>query len=557
MQMPVDCVVDIYVGSMTQSHPPVVQSDPHPQSPHPRRSALAYAFLLSFLTAIFLLQWRQAVTLQPALWVALAFGLMITAVLMVIRRDRRAFTGLAAILGITVACLAVARIALQSPPDHISRVPDRSSVLLLGTVTDEPDRRPTMTNYTVAVERIRTGSGAVQPVTGKILVRDTQGWPRYGYGDRVLVRGTLRKPWVIAEYRYDRALALQGITNVVTSASLERAGNGRGGNIILGALYALKENFEGMINRIQPEPHASFLAGLLTGSRRSIPADVQDDFKITGLTHILAISGYNVTIVLAGIGGLLFWLPLRARFLPSLAALIAFTLFTGASASVVRAAVMGALGLLALQAGRKTEVRLLILWTAFLMLAWKPQALWWDAGFQLSFLAITGLSEAGPLLRPVTRFFPELLGIRESLAATLAAQLFTLPWILFLFHRLSIVAPVSNLFVAPLIPMAMLLGFLSVCVSALSFPLGQLVGYGAWGVMELILRIIHALAAIPFASVTFSFSVTAMVISYISLIIVALWAQRRNLPTTDTKAPSSSSPDTALPQYARAAYSET
>ncbi|MFA6038732.1 MAG: ComEC/Rec2 family competence protein [Candidatus Peribacteraceae bacterium] len=500
-----------------------------------RRSLLAYAFLLSFLTAVFLLQWQQGLALQGGLWILLSLGLC-AAALSLFPRYRLALPALASLLGIVCACAAVARITLPSPPEHVSRITDRSAVVLTGTVTDEPDRRPSLTHYAVSVERIRTGSGTVRAARGTVLVRDTQGWPRYRYGDRLLVRGTLRKPWTINEFRYDRYLELQGISALVTSAELEQPAaapgerTGRGGLPLLGALYALKEKFEQRIGQIQPEPHASFLAGLLTGSRRSIPNDVQEDFQVTGLTHILAISGYNVTIILALFGGLLFWLPLRARFLPSLAALLAFTLFTGASASVVRAAIMGALGLLALQTGRKAEVRLLILWTAFVMLLWKPQYLWWDAGFQLSFLAIVGLAETGTLLLPLTRFFPSVLGIRESLTATLSAQVFTLPWILFLFHRVSLVSPIANLLVAPLLPLAMLLGFLSVCVSAVSFPLGQAVGYGAWGVLELILRITHALASLPSASLSASLGLGSLALLYGVFVALLVWKNRPLYP---------------------------
>ncbi len=497
-----------------------------------RRSLLAYAFLLSFLTAVFLLQWAREWTLRWELWAVLLVGI-VPCIVQRLRTPKWVLLG--SLMGMAFACAAIARTALPAPAGHVSRIPDRSEVILAGTVTDEPDRRPTMTHYTLAVERIRIGSGATRAARGRVLVRDTQGWPRYGYGDRLRVTGTLRKPWAINEFRYDRYLELQGISALVTSAALEQpavAGSAMGGGtMLLGALYALKEQFEKRIGQIQPEPHASFLAGLLTGSRRSIPKDVQEDFQVTGLTHILAISGYNVTIILALFGGLLFWLPLRARFLPSLAALLAFTLFTGASASVVRAAIMGALGLLALQTGRKAELRLMILWAAFPMLLWKPQYLWWDAGFQLSFLAVAGLVETGALLHPLTRFFPDALGIRESLAATLSAQLFTLPWILFLFHRVSLVAPLANLLVAPLIPIAMLLGFLSVALSAVSFPLGQAAGYGAWGVLELILRITHALASIPSASFSASLGLGSLVLLYggMAVLVILSHPSRRHM----------------------------
>ena len=269
------------------------------------------------------------------------------------------------------------------------------------------------------------------------------------------------------------------------------------------------------MNKIYPEPHASFLAGLLTGSRRGIPDHLLKSFNIVGLTHIIAISGYNITIVMTLITGLLFWLPLRWRLVPSIVAIVLFTLFVGASASVVRAAITGTLGLIAIQTGRQRDMRLAILWTAFAMLLWNPKYLWYDASFQLSFLAVIGLNELSPLLETFLKRIPHILGIHESLQATLAAQLAAMPWIALLFHRLSLVSPIANILVAPLVPLAMLFGFLGTTVSFFWFFGGQLIAYIGWGLLELITVIAEKLSQIPFASLTIgSFSIVFVLLYY-------------------------------------------
>jgi competence protein ComEC len=309
---------------------------------------------------------------------------------------------------------------------------------------------------------------------------------------------------------------------VMYSAGFQPAEGTNRGNTLFAFLFSVKERFEAQINRLYAEPYASFMAGLLTGSRKGIPERLLEHFNRTGLTHIIAISGYNITIVITVISGMLFWLPLKWRFVPAVLAIAAFTLFVGASAAVVRAAVMGVLGLLALQVGRQSEVRLTIVWTVTCMLLWNPKYLWYDAGFQLSFLAVLGLTEVSPLLDRAFARIPHVLGMREALQMTIAAQLSAVPLIVLLFGRVSLIAPIANLLVAPFIPPAMLFGFLGTMLSFVWFPLGQLVAYLGWGCLKWIILAAETLSELPYASVDtgqFHWSVLLLYYSILSCVL--------------------------------------
>lgn len=393
-------------------------------------------------------------------------------------------------------------------PRDIDFYADDQAVTVHGRIVDAPDIRPTLTKYTILADSIRVGNNPPIVVTGNILANDVGGWPEYRYGDTVTVRGTLTRPLPIDDFAYDKYLSVRGIYALMPRTRIEQSQEdkdrlGRPVDAFFRHLFAVRTFFEEGINRIFPEPHASLLAGLLTGSRRGIPEHLTSDFRSAGITHIIAISGYNVTIILTLFSGFLFWMPLKKRFPFLVLAIALFTVFVGSSPSVVRAAIMGVLGLLALQSGRQTTVRLSILWTAFFMLLWNPLLLWYDASFQLSFLAVIGLSELSDPLKKLFRFVPERFALRESLTATVAAQIATLPLTMILFKQISLIAPVANILVAPILPIAMLLGFVATVVGMFFFPLGLLIGYLCWFCLELIIRIAEACASLPLAVIQF------------------------------------------------------
>lgn len=494
---------------------------------HPRKrhaltpSHIAYALLGSFLAALFLLQWHQRAFYPWPLWT----GALLPAVIGALYSKARRALCIASSVGIFCALGAVMRtthVETVNTPDHYAQ----QSVVVEATVGGPPDIRDYDVRYTLHAKQLTTASGGTLQVSGNILAIDRAGWPLYAPGDSVRATGTLERPEAFDTFAYDRYLSRYGIYVLMRGARLTLIAP-RDHVSVSALLQQSRESVEAQINALFPEPHAALLTGLLTGVRRGLPDDILEDFRRTGLTHILAISGYNITIILALAGSALFFLPFRRRLPFAVIAVTAFVLFVGAGSPVVRAAIMGVIGLLALQTGRPYHARLALLWSASIMLWFNPKLLWYDAGFQLSFLAVAGLTETGADIQRWCRFLPQRFAIREAFATTLAAQIAVVPWSVLQFQSLSLIAPLANIAVAPLIPPAMLLGALSVLGGMIFSPLGMLLCIPAWLLLEAIVRINALLAAVPGASVGIAWLNTAWLAAYYLLLIAGLWLRQQ------------------------------
>ncbi len=460
-------------------------------------------FLASFIAVLFFLQFFQTANYPMALYAFLT-GVLATSILAAVYQKLLvAWIIATCTVGIMLALFSAERTVHVTGPSDIEAFADGKSHTLHGWIVYDPDVRPTQTRLIIAIDSI----DETKQVSGRVLVTEYGGFPPHRYGEEVTVSGKLRLPEVIENFDYPHYLELSGIRALVSRGSVKltvtaavRPSEARTYRVF-GVLYDLRKIIEDRIGVILPEPHASLLAGLLTGSRRGLPRHISDDFRTSGITHIIAISGYNITIILTLLSSALFWLPVKRRFWPLVLMVTAFTIFVGAGAPVVRAAIMGIIGLLALQSERIAIPRLTILWTAFFMLLWNPMQIWYDASFQLSFLAVIGITELGPYLKTAFKKVPETFGIRQSLIATLAAQAGTLPVSILIFRQFSLISPVVNVLVAPLVPLAMLLGTISLLLSLLWMPFALVSGYVDWALLQAIIMIAHIGALIPFAAV--------------------------------------------------------
>jgi len=358
------------------------------------------------------------------------------------------------------------------------------------------------------------------PGNGSVLISLNK-YPQYKYGDRLEVYGELQAPGEFEGFDYGAYLSRYGIYSVMYRPRVEFIDSGNG-NLFWSIMYYIQGKFMDRINRLFPEPHASFEAGLLVGARKGIPETLMEKFNITGLTHIIAISGYNITIIIVFVMWILRGFPRKLGFIFAVVSIILFTLFVGASPAVVRASIMGILGLIALNYGRDGNIHLTILWTAFFMVMWNPKILIYDVGFQLSFMAVLGLIYVAPHFEKYSKKLPQAFGIREAIVMTLSAQVMALPIIVYNFERLSLIAPISNLLVAFALPPAMLFGFIAVIFSFLFQPLAMLFAYITWGVLSYIIKVIEITALIPYASIDLPGMKLWMMFGYYSFLVLVL-----------------------------------
>ena len=381
---------------------------------------------------------------------------------------------------------------------------NEEEVTFIGIVSKEPDERKDKIKLTIKAEELEINN-EIEKVSGNVLV-NSKLYPKYKYGDRLEIKCKLEKPGVIKsddglDFAYDKYLAKENIYSLCYSPEIEFLESGEG-NFLISALLKGKEKFVATVNKILPEPQAAFLGGLLYGARRSIPEDLMNQFNITGTTHIIAISGYNITILAAmllniakGIG-----VSRKRSFWIALFGILFFVIIAGGQASIIRAAIMGGLVLLANQVGRVSRIKNALVFAAALMLIVNPKVLAFDAGFQLSFAATIGLIFLSPIFEKYFEKWPSVFGVKESLTSTMSAIILTAPLILYTFGRVSLVAPIANILILPVIPLAMAFGFVAVILGLINLGAGQIFGWLVWLVLSYIIKVAEFLSKISWAS---------------------------------------------------------
>jgi competence protein ComEC len=326
--------------------------------------------------------------------------------------------------------------------------------------------------------------------------------------------GKILEPKEFPDFNYKNYLSRFGIDAVVYYPNLDIIAENQG-NWIKAKLLKVKENFVANLSEVLPEPQNGFAAALLVGNRRSIPQHLTDAFNATGTSHIVAISGYNITIIVWALDLALSRFGKRVSSLANVLVILGFIVITGAAASVIRAGVMAFLVILAKNIGRLYNPANALAASAAVMVAINPKLPLFDVGFQLSFLALVGLSYLGPIFMRWLSKVPDPL--REVLAATLAAQIFALPILLYNFDQLSLVAPLTNILVLPLVGPTMLFGFLAGLSGFVWHALASLLAWPAWVLLSYILTVVQQTGAIPYASISVHINLLGMACYYIAL----------------------------------------
>lgn len=387
------------------------------------------------------------------------------------------------------------------------------------TICAEPDYRLDKVNYIVCLKSNN------QELSGKRFLISTGLYPKYKYGDSFSSAGSITEPFETDEFSYTDYLKVLRVVGVIELRSgLQFIDSSKS---FRRSLYDFKFSLLNKIESELNEPYASLINGILLGARKGFTDSVANMLTVTGLTHIVAVSGYNVSLIILFVERSLFFVPRNIRFYILFVLISIFAVLAGLSASVVRACVMGIISVMVVHYGYTNNFLRAILLTAFGMVLWNPASLYFDLGFQLSFFATLGVVYLAKFVD--FEWITNKLSLRESLSLTLASQLATMPTILFYFGNLSIISPLANILVAPFLPILMFLGFLLLIFGKIPI-LGSVLVLITNALSYYFFLILEFLTKVPLAMVTLpKGSKLILLICYLVLGVVLVLRGNKNV----------------------------
>ncbi len=403
-----------------------------------------------------------------------------------------------------------------------------------GVITGYPVLRETHAQYIVRIDTLWDGEQAL-PISGQALVQTTD--PSFAYGDRVKVRGVPTTPPTFTDFDYRRYLARKGIYTLIRRADLYLLAKDQG-NPFLRLLYRARAHASDLLNRFMPTPYAALANGMILGIESGIPRELYEKFNLTGTSHVIVISGSNIALV-SGVLLLLFTHLFRGRKQLAagltLAGIAIYVALVGADAAVVRAGIMGGLYVMAIAFNRQSAAIISLFIAGLLMLLINPLTLW-DVGFQLSFMATLGLILFSTPLQThwnqwIGGRLPHLVNnvLAEGVLITIAAQITTMPLVVYYFGRLSLISFVANLLIIPVQPPIMIAGGVAILAALFFFPLGQLIALIPLGSLWWTVFIVEKMAAIPWGSVEVGLFGRSVATFYYAVFLIGFlwWLFRR------------------------------
>jgi len=428
------------------------------------------------------------------------------------------FCGLFLVLGIVRVQITEFNIS----SDKLSKFNGEGEVTLVGVIVDEPDIRDVS-----QILKVRISDSNVL-ITAKR-------YPEYKYLDKLKITGKLETPTNIETFNYRNYLMKDHIYSVIAFPKVGVVDKEKYtmATYIYEKILFLKQRIRDVIRHNFSPPNSSILEGTILGNNGAMSKDFKDKLNITGLRHIIAVSGTHVVILSAIIMAILLAMGLwrSQAFYVAIVFLSFYVVFTGLSASGVRAGIMGGLYLLAQKLGRQSMGGRVIVIACAVMLLVNPLLLFYDVGFQLSFLAVMGLIYLEPVIKTLFKFifkdkFKNLLTIFST---TFAAQIFTLPIMVYNFGNMSLVAPITNLLVLPVASLLLAFGFLFCIVASISNILGWVFFIPCWFLLEYFVWVINIFSQPWMAKTISSISWTWLLVSYLVIAVGVSFLRKKFL----------------------------
>ncbi len=299
---------------------------------------------------------------------------------------------------------------------------------------------------TLPIERARQKEFDVEllpPQSGRVRIYHNA-YPDVSYGDSIAFQGSLKIS------RYGRVYASNPKIQSIISNE----------DVFFARLFSAKEKILSVFQRTLSSEHAALLSGILLGERSGFSPQFNEAMRRSGTTHIVALSGYNISVIVVLLSAIFFVILPPVLAVPAiLVAMLSFIIMTGSEESVVRAGIMGSIALIAHRAGKRYSMRNAIAFAALAMLLWNPFALL-SVGFQLSFAALLGIVYLKPLIERALRIHHKssFLNWKENLIMTISAQLAVMPIIIWTFRSIPLTAIAANVLILETIPFSMIAG---------------------------------------------------------------------------------------------------
>lgn len=372
-------------------------------------------------------------------------------------------------------------------------------------ILKEPEERE---NYTRLVAEISEKNFSTISISAmrkpKILIY-SRAYPKFNFGDKIAINGKIQKPQKFIDtntnkFDWPAYLAKDGIYLETFYPEIKLISS-RNGSKTKQILFSLKKRFTENLEKVISFPASSLLSGITIGEKTALPKNLKDNLIKTGTIHIAVLSGYNITIIAAGVINIL-----KLAYLPNMLVsafgiltVVLFSIMAGAEAATVRAAIMAVLMIIANQTGRMYAAIYALIFAAFFMVLQNPMILRFDASFQLSFLATFGLIYFTPYFQNKLKSLPEFFKLKENFITTMSAQIAVLPMLIYSTGNFSLFSLPLNILILSFIPITMLFGFLTGISGFLGFYISNFFGFISYIFLAYEIWLINFFASLPFS----------------------------------------------------------
>lgn len=435
-------------------------------------------------------------------------------------------------VGVTVGALRVQFIEEKIP--YVCE----STCAFDATIISSPETKGTYQVFTVRPADLPAQAG-IEAVMYDVQIRAPL-YPRFKIGETLRVEGKALLPSIIMPhdgektFDYVSYLHTKNIGSEVMFPSIEVVDSEA--HSIQEYLGRWKEDLIVRLSLYVSSPASALSSGMLFGDS-SMSKELTQTFRISGLSHIVVLSGFNIAIVITSILFVFMFVPLVMRIALASFFVIMFVMMVGGEASVMRATAMAFIGLLATLLGRAYVARQALVISFLAIILYEPQALRADASLHLSFLATAGIVYASAPLEKMLQKYMKNNYMLSLFTTTLAAYFATLPYIMYTFGTVSLYALIANILVLPLIPITMLLSFIVVCMSYLPAQAGMFVsviGFVDTLASNIILFVARTVEALPFSNSSLSVSFISMCIMYAGVSLLVIYLHTKKNETMET-----------------------